>query len=148
MSASRLSRTSDRERSVSSATNRVKTTRHSHARGAAVDTALVGAASRVTPAEALRHLLSQRGDVTQQQLADALGVTRYSVNQLVNGRRAVTAEMALRLAKATSTTPAFWLNLQQRVDLAEAQDRLRKTIDRVVTLFSPLEESELFEDVP
>ncbi|MFQ6018124.1 MAG: HigA family addiction module antitoxin [Kiloniellaceae bacterium] len=67
-----------------------------------------------------RGLLEDYG-LTQQEVADALGVSRRSVNQLVNGKRAVTAVMALRLGKLTKTSPEFWLNLQMAVDLWRAE---------------------------
>lgn len=58
--------------------------------------------------------------LTQQALADAMGVTRVRVNEIVNGRRGVTADTALRLAKAFGTTPDFWLRLQLACDLYDA----------------------------
>ncbi len=67
-----------------------------------------------------RGLLEDYG-FTQQRLGEALGVSRRTVNQLVNGRRGVSAAMALRLAKLTKTSPEFWLNLQTAVDLWEAE---------------------------
>lgn len=75
------------------------------------------------PGDVLRRLLADRR-ITQDRLAEAMRVSRYSVNQLINGRRAVTAEMALRLAKALSTSPEFWLNLQRGVDLHDARRRI------------------------
>jgi antitoxin HigA-1 len=62
--------------------------------------------------------------ITQKRLAEALGVSRLSVNEVVNRRRGLTADMALRLSKATSTSPQFWLRLQEAVDLFEARGRL------------------------
>jgi antitoxin HigA-1 len=103
-----------------------------------------------TPGEVLRALLSdarQREPITQDQLAAAMGVSRYSVNQLVNDRRSVTAEMALRLAKALSTTPDFWLNLQRAVDLADAHRRIGSELEKVRTVRMQIPESELFRDL-
>jgi addiction module HigA family antidote len=59
--------------------------------------------------------------LTQQQFADALKVDRPAVNAILNGRRALSVEMALRLARVLGTTPQFWLNLQMMGDLYEAQ---------------------------
>ena len=67
-----------------------------------------------------RGLLKDYG-FTQQQLADELGVSRRTVNQLVNRQRGVSADMALRLGKLTKTSPELWLNLQTAVDLWEAK---------------------------
>ena len=77
----------------------------------------------------------------------AMGVTRYSINQLVNDRRSVTAAMALRLAQATGTTPEFWLNLQRGVDLFRARGRLRNQLGRIKRIRKPADETALFYDV-
>jgi addiction module HigA family antidote len=61
--------------------------------------------------------------LTQAALADALKVSRRTINQLVNGKRAVTPEVALKLARFTGTSAEFWLNLQRAVDLWEAGQR-------------------------
>jgi addiction module HigA family antidote len=81
--------------------------------------------------EVLRSLVLADGDVTQDQLAMVMGVTRYSVNQLINNRRNVTAEMALRLGRATKTTPEFWLNIQRAMDLYCARRRLGKRLTAI-----------------
>jgi addiction module HigA family antidote len=62
--------------------------------------------------------------VTQDELATAIGVSRFSVNEIINGRRKVTATMALRLSRATKSTPDFWLNLQRAVNVAQARAKL------------------------
>lgn len=58
--------------------------------------------------------------LTQQALADAMAVTRVRVNEIVNGRRGITADTALRLAKALGTSVDFWLRLQLACDLFDA----------------------------
>lgn len=60
--------------------------------------------------------------LTQQALADAMGVQRKHVNQLCNGRRNVTAATALILARVFGNSPEFWLNVQRRSDLWEAMN--------------------------
>ena len=55
--------------------------------------------------------------ITQGQLASAMGVSRRTVNELCRGKRSITVDTALMLAKAFGNTPNFWLNLQQRNDL-------------------------------
>jgi addiction module HigA family antidote len=64
----------------------------------------------------LEEFLNPMG-VTQRQLAEAIRVPYQRVNEIVNGRRGITASTALRLAKFFGTTPGFWMNLQQRWDL-------------------------------
>ena len=59
--------------------------------------------------------------LTQQQLADRLGVSRRTVHEIVGEKRSVSADMAHRLARFFNTTPEFWLALQQDVDLWKAK---------------------------
>lgn len=56
-------------------------------------------------------------EITQGQLAKAMGVSRRTVNELCTGKRAVTVDTALMLAKVFDNTPDFWLNLQRRNDI-------------------------------
>ncbi len=55
--------------------------------------------------------------LTQGNLAKAMGVSRKTVNELCTGKRAVTVDTALLLAKVLGTTADFWLNLQRRIDI-------------------------------
>ncbi len=55
--------------------------------------------------------------INQGQLASAMGVSRRTVNELCTGKRSITVDTALMLAKVFGNTPNFWLNLQQRNDL-------------------------------
>jgi addiction module HigA family antidote len=80
-----------------------------------------------------RGLLKDYG-FTQQQLAAELGVSRRTVNQLVNGRRGVTADMALRLSRLTKTSPEYWLNLQTAVDLWEAEAEAEQALAAIKPL--------------
>lgn len=89
-----------------------------------------------TPGDLLREQVVGRLGITQDQLADALGVSRYSVNQLINDRRAITAEMALRLSVVLGTTAEFWLELQMGVDLERARRRLGADVSTLKVLKS------------
>src|SRR3954463_13858936 len=64
--------------------------------------------------------------LTQQALAEAMGVPRKHVNELCNGRRAVTAPTALILARVFGNSPDFWLNVQRRTDLWDAMHSPRE----------------------
>jgi len=57
------------------------------------------------------------------EAAEALGVTRQTLDRLVNERGGISPEMALRLAKAFGSTPELWMRLQSAYDLAEARKR-------------------------
>ena len=67
----------------------------------------------------LRDFLSPLG-ITQKKAAERLRISYPRMNEIVKGKRAVTPDTALRLARFTDTEPEFWLNLQQAVDLWDA----------------------------
>lgn len=75
---------------------------------------------RTTPGEILREEFLVPFGMTQRQLADHLGCDVKVINRIVNGRSAVTAEMALKLGAAFGTSPEFWLNAQKACDLDRA----------------------------
>lgn len=77
----------------------------------------------ISPGSVLREEIAKRLGISQDRLAKALGVSRLTINEIVNEKRNVTADMALKLAKALGTDPEFWLNLQQSLDLARARER-------------------------
>lgn len=77
----------------------------------------------VSPGRVLREKIEKRLGISQDRLAKAIGVSRLTINEIVNEKRTVTAEMALKLAKALGTDPEFWLTLQQGFDLARARER-------------------------
>jgi len=79
-----------------------------------------------TPGEILREEFLKPLAMTQAELAQHLGCDVKVVNRIVNGRSAITADMAIRLGAAFRMTPEFWLNAQQAVDIYEASKRLRK----------------------
>lgn len=72
------------------------------------------------PGEILLEEFLKPARITQAELAHSLGVSLQRINTIVNGKRGITAETALLLAKHLKTTPEFWLNLQNTRDLYEA----------------------------
>lgn len=98
------------------------------------------------PGDVLRERFLADGTLTQDRLAEAMNVSRFSVNQIINRRRSVTAEMAIRLGYVTSTSPELWLNLQRSVDLYEAELKLGDEIKRLRVLRSAKADSELYID--
>ncbi len=77
-----------------------------------------------SPGEMLLEEFLRPAGITQVELAARMGVPIQRVNGVIAGRRAVTAETAILLARALGTTPALWLNLQLAVDLWEAEQRI------------------------
>lgn len=69
--------------------------------------------------------------LTQRYLADAIHVPYQRINDLVNGRRGMTPNTALRLAKFFGNTPAFWMNLQLRWDLYFSQQEEMKVLESI-----------------
>jgi addiction module HigA family antidote len=72
--------------------------------------------------------------LTVAGLAEAVGVSRQSINELLRGRRAVSPEMALRLSRLFGNSPEFWLNAQRAVDLWEAAAAISKEVARIKPL--------------
>lgn len=86
------------------------------------------------PGEILREEFLPDYDLTTAQLADALGVSRQTVNELLRERRAVSPEMALRLSCLFGNSATFWLNLQREVDLWDAANALGNEVRRIKPL--------------
>lgn len=86
------------------------------------------------PGEMLREDFLPDYGLTVSGLAQAIGVSRQSVNDLLRGRRAVSPEMALRLAKLFGNSAEFWLNAQRAVDLWEAAQAISGDVARIKPL--------------
>lgn len=71
-------------------------------------------------------------DMSVNQLAKALAVDATRLNEIVRGRRGITADTALRLARYLGSTPEFWLNLQVQYELRVAKQTKLKDIERSV----------------
>lgn len=86
------------------------------------------------PGEILREDFIPDYDLTVSGLATALGVSRQTVNELLRERRALSPEMALRLARLFGTSAEFWLNLQRAVDLWDAEKAIKSDMRRIKPL--------------
>ena len=89
------------------------------------------------PGEILLEVFLKPMVLSQNRLAMELRVPPHRVNEIVRGRRGITADSALRLAKFFGTTPDSWLNLQKSYDLAAAQEELKSELSRIRT-FEPV----------
>lgn len=69
------------------------------------------------PGAILREDVLPELSITQQKLADCLNLSRYTVAEILHERKAITPDMALRLAHFLGTTPECWLNMQRTLDL-------------------------------
>ena len=90
------------------------------------------------PAELIRDaILDRRGGMTQEDLADALHVSRGTVNRLMRDRQALSAEMALRLERLTSVSALTWLSIQAHRDLFDAEREHGSRIAEIEPLTEP-----------
>ncbi len=72
--------------------------------------------------------------ISQSRLAREMGVPPRRINEIVHGKRAITADTAVRLARALGTSEHFWLTLQADYDLTEAKERLGERLREIKPL--------------
>ena len=89
---------------------------------------------QVHPGEILREEFLAPMNMTPYRLAKMLHVSPPTVNDIVLERRAITAEMAVRLAKFFRTTERFWLNLQSAYDVGRAKSQLATALKAIKPL--------------
>jgi antitoxin HigA-1 len=83
------------------------------------------------PGEFLREEFLPDYGLSVSALAEAIGVSRQSVNELLRERRSLSPEMALRLSRLFGNTPEFWLNAQRAIDLWEAAEALKDDMAQI-----------------
>jgi antitoxin HigA-1 len=87
--------------------------------------------SNVHPGEVLQEEFLGPLEISQNALARAMGVPPRRINEIVLGKRGISADTAVRLAAALGTSERFWLGLQADHDLEEAHRVLGKAIERI-----------------
>jgi antitoxin HigA-1 len=90
----------------------------------------------VHPGEVLLEEFLKPMDISQYQLAKDISVPPRRINEIVLGKRAITADTALRLGRCLGTSERFWLNLQARYDLEVEKDRLGRRLTREVRILT------------
>jgi addiction module HigA family antidote len=85
----------------------------------------------IHPGEILAEEFLEPLGVSQYRLALAIGVPPRRINEIVHGKRRVSADTALRLARFFGTSDRFWMNLQNRYDLEIERDRLAGDLKRI-----------------
>ena len=88
--------------------------------------------SPIHPGEVLLEEFIKPMNLSQNRLAIDIGVDARRINEIVLGKRSVTADTALRLARFFGNSPQFWLGLQTQYDLDIAEDHIGKRLDREV----------------
>ena len=96
----------------------------------------------VHPGEILLEEFMKPLGLSQNRLGRDLGVPPRRINEIVHGKRSITADTALRLSRYFGTSAEFWLGLQADYDLDVASDRLADRIAREVKAFSPVPETQ------
>jgi len=90
----------------------------------------------VPPGEVLREEFLKPLGISQYQLAKDISVPPRRINEIVHGKRAVTADTALRLSRYLGTSERFWLNLQARYELEVEKDRLGGRLKKEVRVLA------------
>lgn len=90
----------------------------------------------IHPGEVLMEDFIEGHEITQHKLAVAIGVPPRRINEIVHGKRRITANTALRLGRYFGTSDQFWLNLQTRYDLEVEKDAQGDALDRIQPLQS------------
>ncbi len=88
----------------------------------------------IHPGEVLLEEFLVPMDLSQNRIAREIGVPPRRINEIVHGKRSVTADTALRLARYFGTTEAFWMGLQADFDLEEARNRLGNRLETDVSI--------------
>ncbi|RZB37371.1 MAG: antitoxin HigA-1 [Desulfobacteraceae bacterium Eth-SRB2] len=86
----------------------------------------------IHPGEILLEEFLKPMRISQYRLAKDISVPPRRINEIVHGKRSITADTALRLGKFFGISPQFWLNLQTRYDLEITEDLLRNRLDKEV----------------
>ena len=90
----------------------------------------------IHPGEILLEDFLKPMGITQYRLAKSIGVSQRRIGEIVAGKRAITADTALRLARYFGTDAQNWMNLQAHHDLALAEEALSDRLDREVTAYA------------
>jgi len=85
----------------------------------------------IHPGEVLLEEILKPLDISQNKLARAMGVPPRRINEIVHGKRAVTADTAIRLARALGTSEQFWMGLQADYELEEAREAAQNELKKV-----------------
>lgn len=91
----------------------------------------------IHPGEILLEEFLRPMEISQYRLAQSISVPARRINEIVHGKRNITADTALRLSRFFGTSERFWLNLQTRYDLEVEKDRLGGRLDTEVVQRAP-----------
>ena len=90
----------------------------------------------IHPGEILLEEFLEPMDISQYRLAKDIGVPPRRINEIVKGKRGISADTALRLSRYFGTSERFWMNLQSRYDLEVEKDRLKGRLEEEVKVLA------------
>ena len=90
----------------------------------------------IHPGEILNQEFLKPLSLTQYRIAKDIGVSARRINEIVHGKRGISADTALRLGRYFGTSSEFWMNLQMRYDLETESDRLNGRLLREIRIFA------------
>ena len=90
--------------------------------------------NNIHPGEILLEEFLKPMGISQTRLANAMGVSPRRINEIVLGKRAITADTALRLAKVFGTSVQFWMGLQNEYELRETLASIQDKLDHLTSL--------------
>ena len=90
----------------------------------------------IHPGEILLEEFLEPMDISQYRLAKDIGVPPRRINEIVKGKRGISADTALRLSRYFGTSERFWMNLQSRYDLEVEKDRLKDRLEQEVKVLA------------
>jgi len=91
----------------------------------------------IMPGEILLEEFLKPLGISQNKLARAINVPPNRISQIINGKREITADTALRLGRFFGIEPEFWLNLQTRYNMKVARALLGKELEKSVEVYNP-----------
>jgi addiction module HigA family antidote len=94
--------------------------------------------SPITPGDILLEEFLEPMRISQAKLARDINVPPNRINQIINGKREISTDTALRLGKYFNIEPEFWLNLQMRFNMKVVREKTGKKIEREVKQYTPL----------
>ena len=87
----------------------------------------------IHPGEVIADTLDDL-EVNYHDFAEVLGISHQTIQEIINGEKSITVDIAIRLGKALGNGPRLWLNLQQKVDVWDALQSHQEEYNKVMTL--------------
>ena len=90
----------------------------------------------IHPGEILLEEFLKPMEISQERLAQDINVPKEQINEIIQGNRGITANIALRLSRYFGMSERFWMNLQTKYDIEVEKDRLRERLDKEVKVYA------------